>query len=55
MKLTAEQIDKMCLEIVEDMSIEDLMQYVYEDLVYLNLHDDDLARENWDEVYGEGE
>ena len=49
MRLTAEQIDKMCLEIVEDMSIEDLMQYVYEDLVYLNLHDDDLARENWSE------
>ncbi len=52
MSLSSDDIEKMCDAIVEQMSLSDLIQYVYEDLLYLNLKDYDVAKENWFSIYG---
>jgi hypothetical protein len=52
MSLSDEDLEKLSWKMVEDMSIDDLMQYVYEDLLYLNSREPEVAAENWFETYG---
>jgi hypothetical protein len=47
MRLSDEDLEKLSWEMTEDMSMDDLMQYVYEDLLYSNSRDPEVAVENW--------
>jgi len=52
MRLSDEDLEKLSWEMTEDMSMDDLMQYVYEDLLYSNSRDPEVAVENWFATYG---
>jgi hypothetical protein len=48
MNYTDENIMEVAQKIVEDMDLDDLISYVYDDLVALFEKDEELFNANWD-------
>jgi hypothetical protein len=48
MNYTDENITEVAQKIVEDMDLDDLISYVYDDLVALFEKDEELFNANWD-------
>lgn len=53
MKYTEENIDKVAQKIVDDMDLDDLMSYVYDDLVAIMDKDEELFYVNVEHFYND--